>query len=177
VSRAVEKVQTFWTLSVAEWLAIAGLVIGLAGFAITIWQLVRTARASEATAAAVERTERHMAASYLLVLLPQFRVIESDLDNAAVEDDRRLAMRALRTYADVASEVRTLLTGQGAVDAALLTKLEETARAATLTKAALVDNPGRPTKNVTREFRNELSEVSTYVGGLTARFTLGATSA
>jgi hypothetical protein len=164
-------------LAFADWLGLAGLVVGIAGFAITIWQLVRTARASEATAAAVKRTEKQMAASYLLVLLPQFRIIESDLDSAAMDDDRKLAIRALRTYADVASEVRTLLSGQEGVDAVLLTRLESTAESATLAKADLVDNPDRETKAVTRDFRTELSGVSTYLGGLTARFTLGATVA
>jgi len=135
--------DTFWTLSLTDWLAIIGLIVGVAGFGITIWQLVRTARASEATKDAVERTEKHLAASYLLVLLPQFRIIESDLDNAAMDDDRRLAMRALRTYADVASEVRSLLASQADIDAQLLERLGETALAASQTKASIVDNPGK----------------------------------
>lgn len=171
-----EAVGSFWHLTLADWLAVAGLAVAIAGFGVTIWQLVRTARASEATANAIQRTERQMAASYLLVLLPQFRIIEGDLDAAAVEDDRKLAMRALRTYADVASEVRTLLEGQAQVDRALLRKLEETSRAATLTKADLVDNPGKATKTITKQFRTDLSGVTTYVGGLTAMFSLGASS-
>lgn len=167
----------YWGVAFSDWLAIAGLLVGVAGFTVTIWQLRRTANASEATARAVERTEKQMASSYLLVLLPQFRIIESDLDTAAIEDDRRLAMRALRTYADVSSEVRALLSTQPDIDSVLLSKLEESSKSATLTKAALVDHPGRGTKAVTRDFRTELSHVSSYLGGLTARFSLGAKSA
>lgn len=171
-----ERPGTFWALSLADWLAVVGLVIAVAGFSLTIWQLVRTARATEATKLAIERTEKHMAASYLLVLLPQFRIIESDLDSAAMDDDRRLAMRALRTYADVASEVQSLLRSQTGIDDSLLNKLQTTAQAASLTKASIVDNPGRATKSLTREFRSELAEITAYVGGLTAHFTVRGTS-
>ena len=166
--------EQYGGVSFFDWIS---LCVGALGFAVTIWQLFRTANASVATRKAVERTEKHMASSYLLVLLPQFRIVESDLDSAVLENDRRLAMRALRTYSDVASEVRTLLGSQAGIDEKLLNLLESTSRSAALAKAELINSPNRQIKSVTKVIRDELAHVSTHVGGLTAKFSLGGTNA
>lgn len=157
-----------------ETVGVAGLVVTVVGFAITIWQLVRTARASEATQQAVERTERRMALNHLLVLLPQLRLIETDLDTAAQENDRKLAMRALVAYSHMASEIAGLLRGQDSVDDALVQRLEQSARAASLAKADLIDNANRMAKSATKEFRGELAHTGAYLGQLVGTFKLEA---
>jgi hypothetical protein len=68
-----------------DWISVAALIVSVIGFTFTIWQLVRTANAAEATKRAIERTEKRMALNHLLVLLPQFRLIENDLDPAAAD--------------------------------------------------------------------------------------------
>src|SRR5580692_8265065 len=98
-----------------DWIGLAGLVVSVVGFGVAIWQLIRTANASVATLNAVERTEKRMALNHLLVLLPQFRLLENDLDYAAQEDDRSLARRSLVSYAHFAAEVATILGGQSGV--------------------------------------------------------------
>ncbi len=159
-------------LSLSDWLGLLGLLVSVVGFGLTIWQLARTARASEATAAAIARTEARVSVNHLLVLLPQFRILESDLDSAAVEDDRRLAMRSLVAYTHIASEVCGLLRHQNNVDPVLIDRLQTSATTASQAKATLINEPARQTKSVTRAFRAELADVSSFIGGLVTTFTV-----
>ncbi len=158
----------------SDWISLAGLIVAIIGFAATISQLVRTAKASEATKVAVERTERRMAMNHLLVLIPQFRILETDLDSAADENDRRLAIRALVAYSHIASEVAGLLRNQDSVDDVLVDRLALSARNASMAKANLINNPKQPAKSVTRDFRSELADVSMYLGTLVGQFKISS---
>ena len=148
----------------------AGLFVSVIGFALTIWQLVRTARATEATKIAVERTERRMAQNHLLVLLPQFRVLESELDFAVSDEDRKAAMKVLASYAQIASQVAGLLDGRGGVDEGLVHKLERASRDASLTKARIINEPSRNVKQLTRDFRSTTADLAAYIGSLASKF-------
>ena len=79
-------------MNLSDWLGVAGLGVSVIGFGVAIWQLIRTANAAVATREAVERTEKRMAINHLLILLPQFRIVEGELDRAAEEDERTVGM-------------------------------------------------------------------------------------
>jgi hypothetical protein len=145
-------------------------VLTVAGFGIAIWQLVRTARASEATKIAVERTERRMALNHLLVLLPQFRILEHDLDAAADGNDRNLAMRTLVSFNYLSSEIAGLLTNQDGIDPNLSTQLQSIGRVASLAKADMINNPSKQAKTATKDFRKQLADVTAHVGALIGQF-------
>lgn len=162
-------------------MAVTGLVVGIlglvatvAGFTLAILQLRRTAAATEATTKAVTRTEKRMALNHLLVLLPQFRLLEADLDNAAEDNDRRLAIRALVAYSYIASEVAAMLRDQDGVDAALPDKLADTALTAAKAKAALVSDARALPKTATSLVRHEIAEVSTVLAGAVGTFRIEA---
>jgi hypothetical protein len=158
-------------MSLGDWLGIAGLAVSAVGFAVTIWQLVRTARAASAARQAVERTERRMAINHLLVLLPQFRLLEADLDRAAQENDRALARTALVSYSHFASEVASLLKGQQQVDSAIILELEISAREASVAKSSLIDAPGsKTTKLLTKDVRDRMSTLSLHIGVLSTSY-------
>lgn len=157
-----------------SWFDWISLSVSVVGFALTIWQLTRTAKASIATRVAVESTERRMALNHLLVLLPQFRMIETDIDNAARENDYSLAIRALVTYTHTASEVAGLLRGKQGVDQSVVASLEESSRLASKTKAEIVDDKRKYVKTVTKVFRARLVDVTSEIGGLVSHFTAEA---
>jgi hypothetical protein len=158
-------------MKAGDWIGLAGLVVSVVGFAIAIWQLVRTAKAAEATQVAVERAENRMALNHLLVLLPQFRLIENDLDAAAQEDDRGLARRSLVAYAHFAAEVAAILEGQSKYDNTLVVDLRGSASQASQAKAALIDTPsGKSTKQITKEVRARLSDLSVHLGTLATSY-------
>ncbi|MBQ1051676.1 hypothetical protein KBX50_24815 [Micromonospora sp. C51] len=149
-----------------------GLLIGVVGFTLTIWQLRRTARAAEATQKAVERTENRMALNHLLVLLPQFRVLESELDFAVADEDRKMAMRVLASYAQIASQVAGLLDGRDGVDSVLVERLGRASRDASLTKARIINEPARNVRLITKDFRSATADLAAYIGSLASRFSL-----
>lgn len=157
-------------MKVGDWLSLAGLVVTLVGFGIAIWQLIRTANAAEATKRAIERTEKRMALNHLLVLLPQFRLIENDLDSAAQDDDRPLARRSLVAYAHFAAEVATILQGQDKVDQTLVIDLQTSATQASRTKASLIDSAGKNTKQLTKDIRDRISGLSIHIGTLATSY-------
>jgi hypothetical protein len=158
-------------MNLGDWLGVAGLGVSVIGFGVAIWQLVRTANASVATRKAVERTERRMAINHLLVLLPQFRIVETDLDRAAEEDDRQLASRALVSYAHFASEAAAILAGQANVDQTLVAELQVSSREASRTKGTLIDAPRtRNTKQLTKDIREHMSGLALHIGSLSANY-------
>lgn len=158
-----------------DWISAAGLVVSVIGFAIAIWQLARTAKASEATRFAIERTEKRMALNHLLVLLPQFHLIENDLDRAAEDNDRALARRALVSYSRFAAEVATILKGQDTVDQTLIIDLQSSAREASRAKASLIDAPStRHTKQLTKEVRERISGLSVHIGAIATNYQISS---
>jgi len=162
-------------MKVGDWLSLAGLIVSVVGFGIAIWQLTRTANASIATKRAIERTEKRMALNHLLVLLPQFRLLENDLDHAAQEDDRPLARRTLVAYAQFASEVAAILQGQDNVDQSLITELRSTARDASRAKGALIDAPiGADTRQLTKGARDAISNLSMHINTLASTYQITA---
>ena len=162
-------------MKAGDWIGLAGLVVSVVGFVIAIWQLIRTANATEATRRAVERTEKRMAINHLLVLLPQFRLIENDLDAAAQEDDRGLARRSLVAYAHFAAEVAAILQNREKVDQTLVTDLRVSATQASQAKAALIDSSSaKNTKQLTRDIREKLSGLSVHIGALVMDYQITA---
>jgi hypothetical protein len=162
-------------MKTGDWLSLAGLLVSVVGFGFAIWQLIRTANASIATKIAVERTEKRMALNHLLVLLPQFRLLENDLDHAAQEDDRPLARRTLVSYAHFASEVASILQGQDNVDQSLIRELHSTARDASRAKGALIDAPiDADIRLLTKDAREAIANISMHINTLATTYQITA---
>lgn len=154
-----------------DWIGVAGLVVSVVGFGVAFWQLIRTANAAKATKSAIERAERRMATNHLLVLLPNFQLIENDLDAAAQNDDPGLARRALVAYAHFATEVAAILQSQERVDQTLITDLRTSATLASQAKAILIDAPkGKSTRQVTKDARERISSLSVHIGTLVINY-------
>ncbi|WP_157944111.1 hypothetical protein [Blastococcus atacamensis] len=139
------------------------------GFSLAIQQLRKTAKASEATKTAIEETARRMSMNHLLVLLPQLRVIEGDLDAAAADDDRRLAIRSLVSYSHTANQVASLMAGEKDVDGDLIERLRASARTAGAAKSTLVTSNRQTVRSVTKTAVEEIGEVSSFAAGLVAQ--------
>jgi hypothetical protein len=162
-------------VGVGEWIALAELVVAIVGFGLAIWQLRRSADASVATKEAIERTARRMSLNHLLVLLPQLRSIEGDLDAAAATDDRPLAIRSLVSYSHTANAVASLLAGDGDLsDPALIVRLRDSAKSASVAKAALVTGSRQAVKVVVKTALEQIGDVSSYAAGLSAQFQMKA---
>lgn len=164
----------FHGLTRSDAISLVGILISLIGFGLMIWQLVRTANASIATQQSMHRTERRMVYNHMLVLIPQFRLLEVHLDEAAETDDRRLAIRTLVAFSQLASEVAGLLGREEDIPAEIVDKLQESAGRASVTKANVIDNPRQAVKSSTKTFRGELAELTTHIGGLLGRLQVEA---
>jgi len=147
------------------------LVATLLGFAVTIWQLVRTANAAKASTKALNDATRRLNSNYLLVVLPQIRLLESDLDAAMAEDDKKLAVRTLVSYSHAANQLASLLDGNEESEIpALIPKLKSSAVTASAAKAALVTGTNKPVRNVTKAAAEQIGEISSPLAGLIAQY-------
>ena len=127
-------------MNLSDWLGVAGLGVSVIGFGVAIWQLIRTANAAVATREAVERTEKRMAINHLLILLPQFRIVEGEFDRAA-ESEQTVRMSGACVIAHYASEAAAILSSQTSADQTLVTQLKSSSREASRAKGVLIDAP------------------------------------
>lgn len=131
-----------------------------------IWQIARTVNASVATAEAIDRTETRLAQNQMLLLLPQFLVIENDLDFAAENGDRGLARRSLVNCRNVASELAAILEDYESADAEAIANLRSASRTASVAKSALISEPNREVSSITANIREQLGNVMADVTAL-----------
>lgn len=161
-------------MTLSDWLSLAGLVATVVGLYFAIGQIREAKRSADRARDAVEAAERRMALNHLLVVLPQVRILERDLDRAIEDGDRLAAMRALGTYSHVASEVSGLLREQGIVGHETIERLRQSAIAAGEAKRRLLDSANLLPKSATREFRAGLSEIATSLNALLGQYRLQA---
>jgi len=158
-------------MAVSDWIGIAGLLVSIVGFWLAIVQLRRTAKATKATADNIKQTLHRMNINHMLVLLPQLRLIENDLDQAAEDEDRRLAQRTLISYAHTASQVASLLQGSETTsDVELIQKLRSSARKASQAKAQLVSSSRVSVKAAIKDVLGEVGDVTGTCAGLIAQY-------
>jgi hypothetical protein len=164
-------VKWWQALSFSDQLGIVSLLVTIIGFGLAIWQLVRSTNAAVATKEAIEATARRMSLNHLLVLLPQMRIIESDLDAAMYTDDRALAIRTLVNFSHTANQVASLLESEGeAVDLTLVALLKESALEAGKAKSALVTSERGTVRSVAKGAAERIQAVSGQAAGLVAQF-------
>jgi len=89
----------------------AGVVVSAAGFLLAFSQLRRTAKATEESASVMKETLQRMARNHLLVLLPQFQVLETDLDRAVLARDPERAVALLSACNRLSRELSGVLAG------------------------------------------------------------------
>ena len=149
-----------WTRG--DWLGLAGIVVSALGFVFAWSQLHRTANAAEATRDALIAANRVQ----LLMLLPQFRLIEMELDFAVGEEKRELATRALANYAHLAHEVSAVVAAFTLANEDLVMQLRTSASLATRTKDRIYALPDQRLASLVRPFSTALSTVSASVAEL-----------
>lgn len=156
-------------------LSLIGLIVTVCGFAITIWQLVRTANASVATKKAIVIANQRMLLNHLLVLLPQLSNLEADLDTAILADDRPSATRALVQFSHAANQVAALLEAndlESEVD--LVGELRKSAQNASTNKSVIVGGVTRPLTSVLKTVSSEIGAVAAKCSGLAVKYQLKA---
>ena len=164
-------------MSQNDGLAIWGLVIGAlslivtaVGFGLTISQVRKTKDAAIATKDAIVAANRRMLYNHLLVLLPQMKNFEGDLDAAIAEPDKASAIRALVGFSHAANQVAALLETDGVAHAALIVELRATARAASVAKGELESGNARPLTSLLQSIAVEVSTVAAECAGLSTAY-------
>jgi hypothetical protein len=158
-------------VSSSDLIGLAGLGISIVGFSLTVWQLLRTANAAIATKEAIVAANKRMLLNHLLVLLPQLKTLEADLDTAIAAKNSEAAIRALIGYSHAANQVASLLDSQeDSMDAELVKELRASAVNASANKAVLVIGTTRQLSSVLKTVASEISAVSAKCAGLSTKY-------
>ena len=118
-------------------LGLAGLVVGVVGFAIALYQLrlakieiQRGVTAAEAARDAIIRTERLVVLIQLLTVIPQLQRLERDLNVAIRDENREAVINHLQDWRVLAAETRGMLGEQDYQTHGLESRLHESSTAA-----------------------------------------------
>ncbi|WP_292761941.1 hypothetical protein [Microbacterium sp. UBA3486] len=160
-----------WGLTVTS----AGLIVTVVGFWVAIVQLKKTATATKATTTAVETANRRMLYNHLLVLMPQLRGLEGDIDASVVAGDKAAAVRALVAFSHAANQVAALLDTEPRNDgvgehAELIGELRAAARAVSAAKGELVSGTKKSLGTLLHGVSGQISDVASRCAGLSTTY-------
>lgn len=145
-------------LTWVDWVGVVGFALTLIGLGLTFRQARGAKSAAEAAQAGVERTQRHLRANQLLVLVPQLRWISSELDAAIELDDAAAVRRQLDSWRWQAGHVHGVLLAGKDVDGKLLRTLQTSTGLATTANSALLQGK-RPVLDACGKARETISLV------------------
>jgi hypothetical protein len=148
-----------------------GLVVSVVGFWLAIDQLRKTTSAARATGLAIDDANKQMLLNHMLVLMPQLKSVDSDLDAAIMADDSPAAVRALVEFSYSAKQIASLLSVQApAEEEALIASLKKAAETAVAGKAALLYGATQPLKKVLRPIAEEIGRVASDCAALSLTY-------
>jgi hypothetical protein len=120
-------------------IALVGTLLAAVALAVAIFQLRHTQTALEAATDAIETTQRSLATNQLLTLIPQLQRIETELDDAAREDDRKAGHRLLVAWRNLATDAQGVLAGHPARDVSVEEPIRTSIVQVTVAKANLIE--------------------------------------
>ena len=167
----LSDVLAIWGLGITS----LGLLITVIGFWLAIVQLRKTATASTATTLAVQTANQRMLYNHLLVLMPQLRTLEGDVDAAVVGGDREAAVRALVAFSHAANQVAALLETEPVETrlsdhVELVADLRLAARAVSAAKGELVSGSKKTLGNLLHGVSTQISDVTARCAGLSTTY-------
>lgn len=146
------------------------LLVTIIGFWIAIAQLGRTTTATNAVKASIDESSKRMRVNHLLVLLPQFRSWETDLDAAEDDDDRKAARRALVGYSHAAYQVAGLLVADKHVDSNFIQTITESANMASTAKGKLASGVEGTVRDITADASTAIAQVTSKCSALVTTY-------
>ncbi len=125
--------------SLSDRLAMLGIAITALGFVLAVWQLWRTANATNATRTAILDAVERIDSNHILLLAPQFHTVEEALGRAIDSEDKPLAINNLLAYRNIASQAAGLIgKSKQQEHQSTINRLNETAESASKAKHKLV---------------------------------------
>lgn len=146
-----------------DWVAF---VLGGAGIAFTIVQLLRSKGALNAARNELNRTRSTLIKNQLLAVLPGFEEILFNLDQSIRDNDREQADIQLTRLAYHSQEAAELLKGNSEDFAPMVDTLIDAAQTATTSRSALFGSPNKTTAQLVGQPIGEFRLLVTEIRGL-----------
>lgn len=151
------------------WFDYLGMSVALVGFALTIWQTVKSRSAAEAATAALVEARKDLISNALMSSQNQFQLVVLDLDQAIRSNQEDLAHRTLVRYSHLAKETATFLAdAAGYVD--LREELLTSSELALDTKEKIVQaktpDVQRLAKGISRDINHVAVEMTAIVAAM-----------
>lgn len=162
-------------MSVGE---IAGVAIGLVGFAVAIWQIVLVKKQvkdavdiAKATQDAIGNTERLNAVIELMRVIPQMQDLEREVAAAVRANEKEAVVGHLQRWRAIAGEARGLIQEQDFESQTLEARLQESSHSAAqaIDRIDDTDDAVAVTKSVLTTIAATMEDASVLMGKLKAR--------
>jgi hypothetical protein len=163
-------------LTADQTFAILGILVGVVGFGLAIYQLVLTKREikrgisiAEATQEAVGQREQLGAVIELMATIPQIQRLERDLGVSVQAGNATAVVNQLQDWRKLVTETRGLIAQQNFDTSILESRLQESSNAAAQTIAQLdPDDLGNGTKWIFTQMAGVSDEAGVLMGKLRA---------
>lgn len=167
MSVVLSVVEDPWSWNLSNVLAAAQVILVLLGFGVSISQLIRTANATVASKALLEKVRSRLVGNDLLVALPELQKLEDDLFEHLKAPDPVGMERTFRIYARATGRVVSLLKMDATTEADPLVALLASAASAVQTaKGELAEGTTRDLSDVVRVAMKRIGAVSMAASGL-----------
>lgn len=161
-----------WSLCISAF----GAIVTVVGFIVAIFQIVKTRDAATAAKDAADETSSRMRNNFLLVLLPQFQAVETELDYAIQGEDRGAARRALLAYSRVASQVAEILIPTSEDQSRFVQELRDSANLASQAKGKLASDARTTVRSAAAPVQVQIGLMASRAIGISMQFQLKAAS-
>lgn len=162
--------QAFWDWSLSNVLSAGQLVLTVAGFAIAIFQLTRSANASVQTKSLLQKLRLRLVENDLMDALPQLSALEDELADAVRRQDDEAATRVLVAYSRHASSVIGLMEATAAhADEPLLAQLRLAETSARRAKGEIANGSDRALAQLVAAATSKIAKVSSQAAVLRVR--------
>ena len=157
-------------MALSDWLSVAGLVVGIAGFALTIRVVLQAKSAAEAARDAVLDTRSEITRNLLIALAPGLQRIEQSLEQAVKAKDRSRIVDGLVDWRWRANELLALIRSQGDDHGDLTARLQKSVALAVTAKQAIATKQTVSLLRTTDSFLTEvgglISEIQVFTSEL-----------
>lgn len=159
-----------WILSANEFIGLAAdwsaIPIGIIGFGITIFQIMRTKSIARAALRAAKEAKRGLGGEHLTLLVPVLVRIEGELDESASKGDLTLALHSLREWRWNCIQIKKVLLQSYPEKEAIAKNLQHSISSCVEAKETLLRSADSSVYEATLRARNSISRVTNDFGDL-----------
>ncbi|WP_285036894.1 hypothetical protein [Plantibacter sp. ME-Dv--P-095] len=150
------------------WHDYLGIALAVAGFWVTISQIVKTRTETAKATAALAHAQKQLSARALLVLVTHFQTVSEDLAYALPHNDVQVARRALVRFSHLAMETVGVLGSLDGNHSEVSDRMSKASDKATKVKGTLMSTASPDVTAIVKSITSEIDKLGQDMTGLSS---------